>query len=96
MALDTLRLALMPCWPEHLLSLMHQPQRFAELTGFPAAEGLRGFFVSEQVSADWVEQLQNASGPDPWRYGFFVVPSLAVLGSKARRTALALSKSRME
>ena len=73
MSPDTLHLMLMPCSPKHLLGLIHQPERFAELTGFPAADGLRGFFVSGEVSADWLAGLQDSSEPDPWRYGFFVV-----------------------
>jgi len=73
MPLDTLHLTLVPCSPEHLLGLIHQPERFAELTGFPAADGLRGFFVSGEVSADWLARLQDSSEPDPWRDGFFVV-----------------------
>jgi RimJ/RimL family protein N-acetyltransferase len=83
MALATLRLILIPCSPEHLLGLIHEPERFAELTGFPAADGLRGFFVSEEVSADWLAGLQDSSGPDPWRYGFFVVDrkNRSVIGS---------------
>jgi RimJ/RimL family protein N-acetyltransferase len=73
----------MPCSPEHLLGLINQPQRFAELTGFPAADGLRGFFVSAEVSADWLARLYDSSGPDPWRYGFFVVDrkSRSIIGT---------------
>jgi RimJ/RimL family protein N-acetyltransferase len=73
MPLDTRRLTLMPCLPEHLLGLIQQPERFAKLTGFPAADGLRGFFVSGEVSSDWLARLEESSGADPWRYGFFVV-----------------------
>jgi [ribosomal protein S5]-alanine N-acetyltransferase len=83
MSLATLRLILIPCSPEHLLGLIQEPERFAELTGFPPADGLRAFFVSEEVSADWLAGLQDSSGPDPWRYGFFVVDrkSRSVIGS---------------
>jgi ribosomal-protein-alanine N-acetyltransferase len=83
MPLDTLRLMLMPCSPGQLLGLIHQPERFAELTGFPAADGLRGFFVSADVSADWLAGLQNSTQSDPWRYGFFVVDreSRSVIGA---------------
>ena len=64
---------LIPCSPQHLLALIQEPQRFAELTGFPAEDGLREFFVSGEVSPDWVRRLQDSPGPDPWRHGFFVV-----------------------
>jgi ribosomal-protein-alanine N-acetyltransferase len=83
MPLDTPHLTLMPCLPQHLLGLIHEPQRFVELTGLPAADGLREFFVSGDVSADWLAALQDSSAPDPWRYGFFVVDrkSRSVIGS---------------
>jgi ribosomal-protein-alanine N-acetyltransferase len=61
--LETLHLTLIPCSPQHLLGLIQEPQRFAELTGFPAADGLREFFI----------RLQQSSGSDPWPHGFFVV-----------------------
>ncbi len=73
MPLETLHLTLVPCSPQHLLGLIQEPQRFAELTGFPAADGLGEFFVSGEVSPEWIRRLQESSGPDPWRHGFFVV-----------------------
>jgi len=73
MSLDTPRLRLVPCTPEHLVGLIQHPAGFAELTGFPAAEGLRNFFASGEVSPEWLAQLEKSSGPDPWRYGFFVL-----------------------
>jgi len=73
MSLETLRLTLLPSSPEHLLTLIEQPERFERVTGVPAADGLRGFFVSDDVSPNWLAALRNSSGPDPWRHGFFVV-----------------------
>ena len=73
MSLETSRLILLPCVPEQLVALIEQPTRFEELTGFPAADGLRSFFVSGDVSPKWLAALKSASGPDPWRHGFFVV-----------------------
>ncbi|MDQ3948901.1 MAG: GNAT family N-acetyltransferase [Gemmatimonadota bacterium] len=73
MSLETLRLTLLPCAPEHLLMLIDQPERFEEVLGVPAADGLRGFFLSDDVSPNWLAALRNSSGPDPWRHGFFVV-----------------------
>jgi RimJ/RimL family protein N-acetyltransferase len=64
---------LIPCSPEQLLRLIQQPERFAELTGFRAAGSLRSFFVSGEVSPEWLAQLGSSSSPDPWRYGFFVL-----------------------
>jgi ribosomal-protein-alanine N-acetyltransferase len=73
MSLETSRLLLIPSSPQHLLTLIEQPDRFEELTGFAAAEGLREFFVSGDVSPTWLASLRAASSPDPWRHGFFVV-----------------------
>lgn len=73
MSLETSRLILLPCTPKHLLALIEEPTRFRELMGFLAADGLREFFVSDEVSPTWVDALRSASGPDPWRHGFFVV-----------------------
>lgn len=87
MSLETLRLILLPCSPEHLLAMIDQPERFDErfeqLTDLRAAEGLRAFLVSDEVSPDWLAALRDASGPDPWRHGFFVVDreSRSVIGT---------------
>ena len=85
MSLDTARLTLVPCAPEQLLALIEQPDRFEDLVGFPVADGLHGFYASDDVSPKWVAALRDASGqePDPWRHGFFVVHKSArcVIGS---------------
>jgi RimJ/RimL family protein N-acetyltransferase len=69
----TSRLALLPCAPEHLLTLINDPVHFERVAGLRAAEGLRGFFVSGDVSPAWLAALRDSTGPDPWRHGFFVV-----------------------
>ena len=73
MTLETSRLTLLPCTPEQLLALIEQPERFEELTGFPVADGLHEFYKSDDVSPKWLAALRSATGPDPWRHGFFVV-----------------------
>jgi RimJ/RimL family protein N-acetyltransferase len=73
MSLETPRLTLRACSPEQILALIEQPERFQELTGFPVDDALRGFYVSDQVSPQWLAALRNASGPDPWHHGFWVV-----------------------
>jgi ribosomal-protein-alanine N-acetyltransferase len=73
MSVETSRLRLLPCSPEHLLALIEQPESFDRLVGLPAADGLRSVFVSDEVSPDWLAALQSSPGPDPWRHGFFVV-----------------------
>jgi RimJ/RimL family protein N-acetyltransferase len=73
MALETSRLTLLPCAPRQLVALIDDPHRFEDLVGWPAADGLRAFFVSGELSPDWVSALRKASDVDPWRHGFFVV-----------------------
>ena len=86
-SLETARLTLRACSPDQLLALIEQPEQFARLTGLPAAEGLHGFYVSSDVSPQWVAALRRSSregeGPDPWRHGFFVIhrDRRAVIGS---------------
>jgi RimJ/RimL family protein N-acetyltransferase len=73
MSLETSRLTLLPCSAERLVALIDEPDRFEEMTGWHAAEGLREFFGSPDVSPGWLAALRASSGPDPWRHGFFVV-----------------------
>ena len=66
---------LVACAPDHLIALREQPERFQRLVGLPIADGMHGFYVSDAVSATWLEALREAAGtpPDPWMYGFFIV-----------------------
>ncbi len=66
-------MTLLPCSAEHIVALIDEPNRFAELVGWPAAEGLREFYVSGELSPEWLAALRASSGPAPWRHGFFVV-----------------------
>jgi RimJ/RimL family protein N-acetyltransferase len=83
MALETLRLTLVPSSPQQILTLIDQPERFEEVADLYPAEGLRAGFVSEDVSPAWLAALRASSGPDPWRHGFFVVhrETRAAIGS---------------
>ena len=64
---------LLPCHAEHLLVLIEQPDRFSDIAGYTAAEGMAGFFDVAYISPKWLAALRTAAGPDPWRHGFFVV-----------------------
>lgn len=83
MALETAHLSLVPYAPQQLLALMEQPDRYEALVGWPAAEGLRAFLVSDEVSPDWIAGLRSAAAPDPWVHGFAIVhrASRSVIGS---------------
>ena len=73
MPVETSRLTLLPSSPEYLLALIEEPKRFERLLELRAAEGLRNFFVSGDVSPEWLAALRRSTGPDPWRHGFLVV-----------------------
>ncbi len=83
MHLDTPRLTLVPSAPVHLLTLIDEPAHFEARAGQRAAAGLREFFVSDDVSPQWLAALRQAEGPDPWRHGFFVIhrDSGTIIGS---------------
>src|SRR3954471_6065776 len=52
--------------------------RFAAVTDFPAAPGLREFFVSDELSPQWIAPLRTLVDADPW------LPSFGVIGRGAR------------
>lgn len=73
MTIATAHLRLLPLGPAELLALGEGVAQFETLTGFRAAEGLRDFFVSGEVSPEWLERLRTSTDYDPWRHGFGVV-----------------------
>lgn len=81
--IETERLRLFPHSPDELLALIDEPARYQQLSGFPAADGFREFFVSGEVSADWLASLRSMQAPDPWRLGFAAMDpqSGAVIGT---------------
>ena len=83
MAIDTVRLQLIPYSPEHLLALIAGDEPFGECFGLPAADGLRAFIVSDEVSPAWLAQLRASVAADPWVHGFAIVhrESRSVIGS---------------
>jgi RimJ/RimL family protein N-acetyltransferase len=81
--IETDDLRLVPHTPDQLLALIEQPERYEQLAAFPAAIGLREFFVSGDVSPAWIAGLRTLQHSDPWRLGFAVVhrESRCVIGS---------------
>ncbi len=62
MELGTRSLTLVPCSPEYLLALIDEPERFEQVFGLPVAHGLHEFYVSDDVSPDWLAALRSSSG----------------------------------
>jgi len=73
--LDTPRLTLLAYPPEQMLGLIEHPQAFEEQFALTPADGLRGFYVSGEVSPQWLEALRKfaGQGPNPWRHGFWII-----------------------
>ncbi|MEP6620651.1 MAG: GNAT family N-acetyltransferase [bacterium] len=59
--------------PAHLLTLMESPLEFEAVAGFPAADGLRAMFMSDDVSPAWLATLRASKDADPWQHGFFLL-----------------------
>ena len=83
MAIETVHLQLIPYSPEHLLALFEGDATFEERFGWPAADGLRAFIVSDEVSPDWLARLRASKTTDAWVHGFAVVhqESRSVIGT---------------
>ena len=73
MTIATAHLRLLPFAPAELLALCESVAQFEALTGLRAADGLRAFFVSGDVSPAWLDRLRAATTYDAWRQGFAVV-----------------------
>jgi RimJ/RimL family protein N-acetyltransferase len=73
LVLETVRLQLVSYSARHLLALVDSYEKFQATFGLPAAEGLRAFIVSEEVSPVWLTELDESSEANPWVHGFAVV-----------------------
>ncbi|MDQ2664765.1 MAG: GNAT family N-acetyltransferase [Gemmatimonadota bacterium] len=71
--IETERLRLVPFAPCQILALIEAPESFESLLGFPAAAGLREFFLSDDVSQAFLASLRILRHPDPWHLGFAVL-----------------------
>lgn len=81
--MESERLFLVRHTPESLLALIEHPEGYEEISGFPAAQALREFFVSEAVSPEFLAYLRGLDHSSPWLPGFGVVhrESGSVIGS---------------
>lgn len=81
--ITTKNLELVPHSPDHLRALIQGPEFYAQSFGAPAADGLRDFLVSKDVSPDWLARLETSTTADPWIHGFALVhvASGTVIGS---------------
>jgi RimJ/RimL family protein N-acetyltransferase len=75
MNLDTANLRLLAYSAADLAALLEGVRQFEERVGIAVADGVRDFFVSGDVSPEWLNRLRKNAGapPDPWAYGYGVV-----------------------
>jgi RimJ/RimL family protein N-acetyltransferase len=80
---EAARLILRPHTPRQILALMEDPDSFKGVADFPAAPGLREFFVSGEISPQWIATLRTRTQADPWTLGFAVIDreSRTIVGS---------------
>ena len=71
--IETENLRLVPNTGAQLLALLEQAENYEKLSGFPAAPGLREFFLGDDVSQWFLDTLRAQPGTDPWRLGFAIV-----------------------
>jgi ribosomal-protein-alanine N-acetyltransferase len=69
--LKTQHLTLLPHHPDQLRALFQGPEEYEKITNKRLAHGVREFLLA--ASQDFVDQLQTATAPDPWRLGFAIV-----------------------
>lgn len=83
MPIETPHLRLLPYAPEYQLALIESVERFEARSGLRAADGLREFIVSDEVSPAYLARLRSASATDPWHHGFALLDreSETVIGS---------------
>jgi RimJ/RimL family protein N-acetyltransferase len=73
MTLETPRLRLASNARDHILGLMESVDLFERRSGLRAADGLRAFFVSGDVSSAWIEKLRESPNVDVWLHGYLMV-----------------------
>ncbi|MEY2530922.1 MAG: [ribosomal protein S5]-alanine N-acetyltransferase [Verrucomicrobiota bacterium] len=71
MHIETRNLTLVPHVPAHLLALMESNAAYEKTSGMRIADGVREFLLAG--SPDSRAQLQVATGPDPWNFGFAIL-----------------------
>jgi [ribosomal protein S5]-alanine N-acetyltransferase len=75
--IKTKNLTFIPHVPEHLRALMESSDAFQKCSGMRVANGVREFLRA--ASPDFVAQLQEATAPDPWKFGFAIVHTAETL-----------------
>ncbi len=73
MLIETALLRLRPLSAPALLALMESAEAFRQHFGVPAAEGLREFYDSPDVSESYREKLKAGQDQAPWLHGWAII-----------------------
>ncbi len=81
--LRTKNLRLVSHLPQLLRAMLVGKEAYEQQSHYRLADGVQEFFVSGEVSPDYVARLQISTAPDPWQFGFAVLLESAnlVIGS---------------
>jgi len=71
--IETKSLRLIPYSPQHIVAMIESVDSFTRGFGWPPANGLRDFYMSKEVSPEWLAQLRTATVADVWMHGFGVL-----------------------
>lgn len=61
--------------PEHFRALFEGTDAYERRFGVRVADGVRDFLAGPEVSAEFLERLNEPAAADPWKDGFAVVDS---------------------
>ncbi|MEY2490969.1 MAG: [ribosomal protein S5]-alanine N-acetyltransferase [Verrucomicrobiota bacterium] len=67
------RVSLLSQTPEHFRGLLEGPDVYEHRFGIKVAEGVREFLAGPEVSAEFLERLNDSAAAGPWKDGFAVV-----------------------
>ena len=69
--METPRLTLLPCQPEHLRAILESPAAFESALGIRLAEGIADFYL--MASPEWLAKVQAGLLDDPWWLGYWML-----------------------
>jgi ribosomal-protein-alanine N-acetyltransferase len=90
--MQSARLTYLPFSAAGFRALMASEAEFEHCLGVPAAEGLRAFVVSGDVSPEFLAKLGTSSVADPWNHGFVLVPDVSLTAGRREAMGLATFK----
>jgi len=72
---------LRPFSSEGILALIDGVSQCEQQMGLRVDPALRDFFVSGEISEDWMDMLRASKGENPWIHGFAVVEGDTLVGT---------------